>query len=463
MHQTRSFNKPLRTLSVLFALASAIACGAAAVEPLQGSETHFLSRCSAACGGGLECIEGVCTRSCSGDSECTSLSDAATCSPSNSASGPSRCAVPCSADGECRAQNGDWSCIAASCVGSPALLSSTGPVREASCPSFAGGVQVPREVQTSFEPVPGSVNVDSTFADQGGVYWRNFAGAVFGVKKGATSATTLRAAPGRPDDHRGLIGDANRLYWTEVSQVPPSPPEPSPWRLLSVSKDGGSEELVAESAAQLLGPLGADTSGRLFVTSIDGYLNEVTASHTLERVANIPPRLADGVPPQLVDDQVYWAESEDPTDPTMALFAATPGGNAPLRLRQIEAAPFTVGRGVVLWAPSETRFDPLQVIDHFMMLNENTGCVQSLPSIEQGIDQVLIDERHVYWKSLNVESGPAGLTRLLRVNLRTGRFEELVTPGLEITGLTDFAAQDEDTLYLRQSPDDGLVAVRKPD
>jgi len=58
MHQTSSFKQPLRALSALFALA-AVACGAASADTSFGSDTHFLVRCSAECGGGLECIEGV--------------------------------------------------------------------------------------------------------------------------------------------------------------------------------------------------------------------------------------------------------------------------------------------------------------------------------------------------------------------------------------------------------------------
>jgi hypothetical protein len=161
---------------------------------------------------------------------------------------------------------------------------------------------------------------------------------------------------------------------------------------------------------------------------------------------------------------VYWIESEAATASALVtLFAATPGGSAPVRLRQIEAVPFVAGRGVVLWTPTETRFDPLQVIQHFMMLNENTGCVQALPSVEQSIGQTLIDARHVYWMSFSASGGLADPTPILRVNLRTGRFEQLVTPGLEITRSTDFAAQDGETLYLRQSPDGSLIAVHKPD
>jgi len=128
--------------------------------------------------------------------------------------------------------------------------------------------------------------------------------------------------------------------------------------------------------------------------------------------------------------------------------------------------PFIGGRGVVLWTPEETRFDPLLLVQHFMMLNENTGCVQPLPSVEESIGQILIDRHHVYWNSFNaLGSFSPGDTLsplpILRVNLVTGRFERVTTPGLEST-LTDLIAQDADTLYLHPS-NGGLIAVRKPE
>lgn len=175
----------------------------------------------------------------------------------------------------------------------------------------------------------------------------------------------------------------------------------------------------------------------------------------------------------MVDGRAYWLEYEELGDATVpALFAATPGAGAPVRLRQIEddlgIVPFVAGRGVVLWAPGETRFDPLLLVQSFMMLNENTGCVQALPSVELSIGQTLIDRRHVYWQSFNglgsaSPGQPDSLAPILRVDLRTGHFEHVATPGLEITVVTDLAAQDDDTLYVRQSPDESLFAVRKPD
>lgn len=473
MHQTSPFRHSLRALSALFALAAA-ACGAASADTSFGSETHFLVRCSAECGGGLECIDGVCTRSCVDDAECTPLSGAASCLPAASGAGPSSCGVSCNADGECRAENDGWTCATTTCV-APSLGLSAPPTGSAArCPTFAGGVQEPSEAQATFERVPGAVNVEWAYADESGVYWIDFDGGIFGVKSGATSATTFRPAPSTPGSRLGLIGDANRLYWTEAGayELPalePGPPPP-PGRLMTVSKDGGADELVVESPSLVLTPLGVDPSGRVFVTSGDGYLNEVTASGVLERVPNIPQVEGGGL--QMVDGRAYWIAYEEAGDETVpALYAGTPGSGAPLRLRQIEdnlgIVPFVAGRGVVLWAPGETRFDPLLLVQRFMMLNENTGCVQALPSVELSIGQTLIDGHHVYWQSFNAlgnssPSQPDDLAPVLRVDLRTGRFEHVATPGLEITVASGLAAQNADTLYVR-SPDASLFGVRKPD
>jgi hypothetical protein len=471
-----SFEKPLRALFALFALAGVPTCGAASADTSFGSETHFLVRCSAECGGGLECIDGVCTRSCVDDAECTALSGAAACLPTESGSGTSSCGVACNADGDCRAENDGWTCAVTSCV-APSLGLPAPPTGSAArCPTFAGGVQEPSEAQTTFELVPGSANVEWAYADESGVYWIDFDGGIFGVKSGATSVTTFRPAPSTPGTRLGLTGDADRLYWTEAGAYPPGPIEPSPppppGRLMTVSKDGGPSVVdnVVESPSLVLTPLGVDASGRVFVTSSDGYLHEVTASGTLERVGNVP-RLDGGL--QMVDGRAYWLAYEEAGDTTVpALYAATPGGSAPVRLRQIEddlgIVPFVAGRGVVLWAPGETRFDPLLLVQRFMMLNENTGCVQELPSVELSIGQTLLDGRHVYWQSFNALGSsspgqPDDLVPILRVDLRTGRFDHVVTPGLEITVASGLAAQDADTLYVRQSPGNSLFAVRKPD
>lgn len=470
MSKISPFHRPLRALCAVLVLGAAAACGAA-VDPIQGSETHFLARCSAECGGGLECIAGVCTRPCQTDTECTSLSGAAICDNTVSAAS---CRVPCGVDDECRGENDDWTCSSASCVGSPALLSSSSPSAGASCPTFAGGVQQPDAITTSFEPVPRASNVEWVHADEGGVYWIDFDGGIHSWKRGDATSTTLRAAPSEPGTRLGLIGDANRLYWTEAGPAGPGPgepgPPPPPARLLSMSKDGELLAIRAETLSLVPIPLGVDSAGRVLVTtSTDGSLNEVTESGALVRVANVPAVPGGGV--RLVDDLVYWSAYDDSTEQTPLLVARV-NADAPVRVTTLSAptalTPFLPGRGVVLWSTEETRFNPLLMVQHYVMLNQNTGCVQDLPSVELSIGQSVIDERHVYWHSFNAlgstsSLGPEPSVDLLRVDLRSGRFGQVTTPELAAVSGGDLLAQSADTLYIRVNPGANLFAVRKPD
>jgi hypothetical protein len=468
MSKTSPFRKPLSALCALLFLGGAAACGAA-VDPIRGSETHFLARCSAACGAGLECLDGLCTRSCVTDAECGSLSHSAACV--SAIGGGSSCRVACSVDDECSSENSAWACSSSSCVGSPALLSSSDPAASAPCPTFAGGVQQPSVNTTSFEQVP-AVNVQWAHADQNGVYWIDLDGGVYAWKRGDAGATTLRPAPSTPGTRLGLTGDATRLYWTEAGDYPPGPnepgPPPAPGRLLAIAKDGGAPELLVESASNVLTPLGVDPGGRVFVQSSDGYLHEVSASGTLERVANVPA--LNGGDLQMVDGQVYWLRYDDAAQ-TAFVYGATPGSGEPVNLAPVEGgsySSFVAGRGVVLWAPEETRFEPLLLVQHFRMLNENTGCVQDLPSVELSIGQTLIDDRHVYWHSFNaLAAASPGLPEpsidLLRVDLRSGRFEQVTTAGMPAVAGGDLLAQSGDTLYVRVNPGGSLFAVRKPE
>ncbi|MET0413906.1 MAG: hypothetical protein ABW217_21530, partial [Polyangiaceae bacterium] len=388
------------------------------------------------------------------------------------ASGSSSCRVACSADDECSSENDGWTCSSASCVGSPALLSSSGPSAGARCPTFAAGVQEPLNVTTTFEPVPGSANVERAHADEGGVYWIELDGSVRGVLKGTNTTITYSDAPNPPSSRLGLMSDSTRLYWTEASAYPGGPLEPGlpppPGRLMAVPKTGGTPERLVESETSVLTPVGVTPAGRTFVLSSESFLEEVTSAATLERVFNVPPLEGGGI--QLVDSQVYWSSYDADTEQTV-VYAATPGSGAPLRVTEVEGGtyyPFVAGRGVVLWTPGETRFDPLLLVQHFMMLNENTGCVQPLPSEDLSIGQILLDGRHVYWSSFNAlgsGSPPGGLPSgptWLRVNLATGRFERIVVAGVDGALTTDLIAQDATTLYLHPT-NEGLYAVRKPE
>lgn len=79
------------------------------------SETHFLSRCTDTCGGGLECICGVCTKKCTAESACGALDPSATCEDSCGASATKICDMACKVEGDCKSLGGDFSCQAGYC------------------------------------------------------------------------------------------------------------------------------------------------------------------------------------------------------------------------------------------------------------------------------------------------------------------------------------------------------------
>ena len=451
----------LRALGVLASLMVGVACGAVASDSLKGSETHFLERCTTECGGGLECIGNVCTLACGGDTECSGLSSGAACVSES-------CTVQCVDDGECRAKNGAWECVDGNCVRSavaPAASPASNP--EPRCPTFVGGVAEPIEIEASVEAVPGSSNAGWVHADASGVYWIDRDGAVLGLKKGESAPSVLRAAPSTPATYLGLISDETHLYWTEAEVEPPGPPSadppPPPGRVLTLSKEGGTPELLVESAELVLLPVGFDSEGRLFVRSYEEDLYEVTTSGGLQRVATVPDAASNL---QMVAGRAYWSERNE-AGPGSVVFAATPS-SPPARLTAISVETFKAGPGVVLWAPEELRTNPLLLVQYWMMFDESTGCAQRLPSVELSIGQTLVDARHVYWQSFNALGavGPGtsyDLAPLLRVNLRTGRFERVATPGLEITVVEDLMAQDETTIYVSRNSDKSLFALRKPD
>jgi hypothetical protein len=236
--------------------------------------------------------------------------------------------------------------------------------------------------------------------------------------------------------------------------------------VLSIAKSGGAPELLVESAASVLTPVGIDPAGRLLVNDSDGSLKAVGVSGALEPVGNVPR--TEGGDLQMVDDLVYWSRYDDGTEQRHVYGASLRGGE-PVLLTPVEGGTYTsfvAGRGVVLWSPEETRFNPLLLVQHFRMLNENTGCVQDLPSVELSIGQTIIDDRHVYWHSFNALGAaivPGPSVDLLRVDLRSGRFEHLTTPAMAQVSGGDLLAQSGDTLYVRVNPGTTLYAVRKPE
>ncbi len=112
--------------AVLLGLFVASACGRTS-SPGSG-ETHFLIRCeSGGCGGGLECLCGVCSKPCSNDRACSSLGESVTCVEHDEASCTTvtkSCDVTCAGDAECRRVSLRHVCVDGLCRIGPGLIGS---------------------------------------------------------------------------------------------------------------------------------------------------------------------------------------------------------------------------------------------------------------------------------------------------------------------------------------------------
>jgi hypothetical protein len=99
------------------------ACGGDTSQPRTSGESHFLDYCADSCGGGFDCISGVCTRSCLiEENACSDLSAQAKCTDQSIEPGKvAVCDVECDSDGECRQLGPDHACEAGFCrSGEPA-------------------------------------------------------------------------------------------------------------------------------------------------------------------------------------------------------------------------------------------------------------------------------------------------------------------------------------------------------
>lgn len=102
---------------LLGTLLAAFACSEPQSQDITG-ETHFLTRCdaaSAACGSGLVCLCGVCTRACDATDDCSAFASAeCVAATSPAACGESqqvnRCDVSCSTSADCAVVSGAHRC-----------------------------------------------------------------------------------------------------------------------------------------------------------------------------------------------------------------------------------------------------------------------------------------------------------------------------------------------------------------
>ncbi len=115
-----------------------------------GGDSHFLTSCETACGEGLACICGVCTRICETEASCSDLPGDPSCIPPDTL-GASRdccaddpvsesvCDVGCEVDDDCSALVGAGVCKAGFCRESPADGSDGEPEPDASAPDADAG------------------------------------------------------------------------------------------------------------------------------------------------------------------------------------------------------------------------------------------------------------------------------------------------------------------------------------
>src|SRR5262245_46929312 len=80
--------------------------------------TSWLRSCdnAAQCGGGFECVCGVCTRSCSDIAACSDLDPHATCAPGGATcAGAPICTLACEQHDDCTTRNASLECVAGAC------------------------------------------------------------------------------------------------------------------------------------------------------------------------------------------------------------------------------------------------------------------------------------------------------------------------------------------------------------
>lgn len=461
-----------RCWALLLGIAAGSGCGAkvSEQEPLS-SETHFLSRCSDRCDDGLECIAGVCTRECASTDACAELSANAECSPTSDAE--RTCQVPCDGNATCRAENANWSCESARCVGE-ARGPEPDPTPEPMCPRFAGGVMEPAEVETSAEPIPDSLGVVRAAADSSGVYWLDDSHAVFGRPRGGDTEM-LRPAPERePDETRpleatGFVTGKDAVYVGDGLGPPPDslpgpgPPSP-PGRLWAVPKNGSEATLLYTSDSEVLYPLGV-VGDDLIVTDQNRVFTLTIGddSPALRQLSHVPS--SDYLGFELVSGELYWRAGT-------SVFTAPVAEGEPREVIDFGDAAVSgdvLGNGeVLLFAPELLVPEPLNLVQYFEMLDLETGCQTELPSLGTSIGSAIVDDTHVYWKSYNGLGGVSpgddldAAVPYVRVHLQTGALEQLVSPTFHVSLVRDILAQDDESIYFRLNGDRSLVGLQKP-
>lgn len=117
MNEQRVGARARRAVLAVWFVALSEACGGVASTPSVGSESHFLAHCDGVCGGGLECIGGICTRPCLTDgASCSELGSSAACTNASVEPGQvAVCDVSCIDTSGCVALGRSYTCDGGFC------------------------------------------------------------------------------------------------------------------------------------------------------------------------------------------------------------------------------------------------------------------------------------------------------------------------------------------------------------
>ncbi len=341
----------------------------------------------------------------------------------------------------------------------------------ATCPAFTAGVRTPVVVQSTFELVAGVADMRyPAVIDESGIYWFDDAGTLYARAHGAgQEPIVLRSAPTEPFWLVAMVGSESTLYWAEATAVTePAFGIPPPGRLYSMPTAGGEVSLLLDDPDAVLTPLAVVDERVVFLReAVDGGLFALSQDGSQERLA---PDL-DPYAVRILAGELYWNEAggqdDDGSYYTYLWHANLDGSNAELIARS-EGGHVLADRDFVLWLDERVHTEPTLILDqNFVMLDRKTDCVQPLPALGQSISPggSVMDGRHVYWDTYNGLDGispgqPDPVTPLIRVDLRSGAIEQIVTSGFELELGDDLMGQTATDLYYSLHGE--LVAIRKP-
>lgn len=348
------------------------------------------------------------------------------------------------------------------------------------CPDFKAGVRTPTIVETNYEHVAGIEHTRPPFLFEGKhIYWFDEGNALHAQQRDVgDSHQVLR--PATDNVYIGaLVADDRNLYWSESKPQPASDidtemglPYVPPGQIYSVSKQGGEVVRLLYDADRVLSPV-AFVEDRLVLRSIGQYFT-VAKDGTGLAAINFDER-ADIV--RLLDNDVYLlydSPTDTDDDDSYDLWRSDFRGAEPDLITRVENYLFLVRDGRVLWIQERTRTDPLVLEQNFVMFDEATGCVSTLPGDGQSISfDAIMDDHHVYWFSYNalaavsistdgsgtvVASDPPEMP-LVRLDLSTGAIEQIATAGFTVLLGGHIVGQTDDTLYIQY--DGELTAIDK--